>query len=317
MPKFLVARRLRAFTLIELLVVIAIIAILIGLLLPAVQKVRIAAARTQSINNLKQMGLASHNYHDVKFSLPDTGNGTNSATDGYIGIWGWSFQILPFIEQQNLYQQVYNVAIANGGQVNNGNDGAGWPVPIKTYLDPARNHFPYGVNGAGSNPQVGGPHTDYAINGQSFGWNNSNNPMGLTGNPPCPFINATHITMSMITSLNGTANTVLIGEKSIDPNFAATNQNSSGWDEDIFSGAYGGQGRWSNPPIVVRDFVGTNPITKTSNNNNYWGSPYDGGSPFLMCDGSVRLISYTLSGTAMLEAAMVWDNSTVPVNLDQ
>jgi len=104
-------QRNKGFTLIELLVVIAIIAILIALLVPAVQKVREAAARTQSLNNLKQIGLAFHNYHDSIKYLPFNGvfqayvasTGYGHASSGGFKSGSWAFQILPFIDQNPLF----------------------------------------------------------------------------------------------------------------------------------------------------------------------------------------------------------------------
>jgi prepilin-type N-terminal cleavage/methylation domain-containing protein len=94
------------FTLIELLVVIAIIAVLIGLLLPAVQKVREAAARTQSENNLKQIDLAVQSYHDANKVLPYYYGYPNNYAQG-MTTGCWNFQLLPYLEQNNLFQNTY------------------------------------------------------------------------------------------------------------------------------------------------------------------------------------------------------------------
>lgn len=129
----------RAFTLIELLVVIAIIAILIALLVPAVQKVRAAAARTQCTNNLKQIGIALHAYHDAYKQFPagyiDGNTSTTSTPDNDVGPgWGWAAVILPYLEQGNLYSQInFNQGINVGSNV------AASQTVLPVYLCPADN----------------------------------------------------------------------------------------------------------------------------------------------------------------------------------
>jgi prepilin-type N-terminal cleavage/methylation domain-containing protein len=110
----MVRKRLRrGFTLIELLVVIAIIAVLIGLLVPAVQKVREAAARTQCKNNLRQIGIALHNYHDTYHQFPPGVSYTNP----YF-YWSWMARLLPYVEQDNLFKQAYAWATQPPGYPN-------------------------------------------------------------------------------------------------------------------------------------------------------------------------------------------------------
>src|SRR5215218_10184819 len=110
----------RGFTLIELLVVIAIIAILIGLLLPAVQKVRQAAARMSSQNNLKQIGIAFHTQNDSKGYIPFNGTWGTWGSPTVNDSGSWAYQSLPYIEQDNLYRTPNT------------------QTPVKTYLCPGR-----------------------------------------------------------------------------------------------------------------------------------------------------------------------------------
>ena len=100
----------RGFTLIELLVVIAIIAVLIGLLLPAVQAAREAARRSQCVNNLKQLGLAVHNYHDVNMVLPMQTLYPTASAESYGWSYGWGLGLLPHLEQTPAYN-AFNLAL--------------------------------------------------------------------------------------------------------------------------------------------------------------------------------------------------------------
>ncbi len=217
--------RRRGFTLIELLVVIAIIGVLIGLLLPAVQKVREAAARTQCINNLKQIGLALHNYHDANNSFPPgyvDGNPAGPSTpDNDVGPgWGWASFLLPFVEQQNLYNQInFKAGVTTGGNT------ALAQLPVKVYQcpsDPLQQPFPV-YDSSFTTPIATVAHANYVGNngweecfnnaggaGQGAGSDGLVGALGAAGNGF--FWRNSRTRIADVT--DGMSNTIMVGERS-------------------------------------------------------------------------------------------------------
>jgi len=300
------ARRV-AFTLIELLVVIAIIAILIGLLLPAVQKVREAAARTKCINNLKQQGLGLHNYHDTYKTLPQgqrpyANPGTSNAP--FEGSWTWMAYILPFIEQDNLARQAK--AFASSG----GSNWYAWyntacPMKMPIFTCPADSRGQEVFPGASSGIQ------DQALT--TYLGNSGTTSTSLDGVLFGATSGATGSQITLVGINDGTSNTIMVGERPPNSN------KEFGW----WFAAYGYDGRgngdcvmtsndlaianyfianYSSSPNLPCNGSASQKIGLQPGNPNvgcdaahYW-SFHPGGAQFLMCDGSCRFVSYSNNG---------------------
>jgi prepilin-type N-terminal cleavage/methylation domain-containing protein len=293
--------RSRGFTLIELLVVIAIIAILVGMLLPAIQKVRESASKTQCINNLHQIGVALHAYHDAYGFLPPSGSHLNAsdnssipqlqaapAADGTVtpagsaaptdrrDLWSWAYQILPQMDHDPLYKAAVSVVDQ---------------TPVKSYYCPSRRApLPYGGNDA---------KIDYAGNAGT-------SSTGANG----VFVRNYAVTLVRMPAgiPDGLAQTVMVAEKQLNvAKFGVETGDNEPYNRSGMNGDYEVYRLGSNPP--ARD---TRDSSTTASQN--FGSSHSSGINVLFCEGSVRNIRYSVSQAAWQAACVSSDNLALPLD---
>lgn len=310
-----------AFTLIELLVVIAIIAVLIALLVPAVQKVREAAGRSQCQNNLHQIAVAVHAYHDVNKKLPPgaiagAGEGT------------WSVLILPYLERTDLSNQ-WDLTLSN----------TFYRVPaavrqaqVSVYYCPTRRAPTTLSTGDTRAPWGGGPGAcgDYAVsihhtaagthpttgatldctNG-AVGWSCGYGALPYAAQRTTIYVAPANTVVAQWYSrtglrdiLDGTSETFLIGEKHVPP--TAFGDLGNGGDNSIYNG--------DNTQTIARAAGPSHPLARfpTDTYNHQFGSYHSGICQFAFCDGSVRPIGVATPGTTLQLLTLRNDDTPVP-----
>jgi prepilin-type N-terminal cleavage/methylation domain-containing protein/prepilin-type processing-associated H-X9-DG protein len=268
----------KGFTLIELLVVIAIIAILIALLVPAVQKAREAAARTRCVNNLKQIGLALQAYHGEYKHFP-----AGYYSSGTFVYTGWQLQLLPDLDQVPMWELCNTYLTENVG----GTDSTAYPAVdfmMQVFVCPS-NTRPLDMNYAGVNYELA---SYMGVTGTS-----SNNPISADG----VLYSESQVQINQIT--DGTSNTIIVGER------PCTGDLYYGWGFAPYgTGAGDGDtvlGSRDTALAAVMGDVATNvglqqpsqPQTQAEIDGAHFWSFHPGGAHFAFCDGTVQFLAYS------------------------
>ena len=297
------------FTLVELLVVIAIIAILIALLLPAVQAAREAARRAQCGNNLKQVGIAMHSYHDTHGALPAGWNEDGPIQASAPNLFGWGAFILPFMEQEPLYNELnFNVPLNQAPNI----DWIGQVIP--TYrcpsdtapqfdtLDAFSGYYPAIPAHARSSYVASGvnfPPCDYAAN-------EANNTGVFYRNSATRFRDI----------FDGTSHVLMAGERTGEISDASQNFGEAYW-SGVRGQIMNGLSCYSAQVIGGTQFrngstIYTTPVLNNTNSPNGFSSVHPGGINMLRCDGGARYLSDSTSDLVIINLVDRNDGTPMP-----
>lgn len=287
-------RKPSGFTLIELLVVIAIIAILVSLLLPAVQQAREAARRTQCRNNLKQLGIALHNYHDVHRRFPPSGQWSVDASDALhqpTAARSWMFHVLPYIEASNLSAQVNDQLMASQDPISS--------QTVPTFNCPSDPNSDVKFDFFGQQMAT----TSYLGNSGHRGLGSTTRFYNCLAVPDLSTGAFHRAGVSIRDMTDGTSNTILAGERGVINRFGGWGM----WNYGLLGCAPG-----LGDVVISHDnweffssgaglnFIGgfrhpENVSRPEGDDIFHWWSYHTGGGLFLLSDGSVRFTSYSTS----------------------